>query len=337
MKYKNNPISDIKKEGKLFVLTALLSVAKLENEIDSLNPKDLVYNIFGKIEKKELSADEEELQIDNEVTKNKILFGDEFVLEYKSLCGHLLQKKYVFDDYLQGGLSLLNKNKLLKEINAAPSAEDISEILFKEYEKEYHEKHYLEKSVRKSKYLALKISVVLVSLLLAGACTYIVYNYVRETKIDKAYIAGHEAYLVRDYPKCLNSLASVKIEDIDAATKMILAVSAVKTDNLTQEQKDNITFDITSADTEIIYDYWIKLNRNMYQEAETVAKQLSDDELLLYAYMKESLYLKNNTSVEGEEKAARLTTLQSEIEKLGKVYDVGDEQEKNNKSTSILR
>lgn len=339
MKFENKPVLEIKKEGRLFTLAALLSVAELEGRVDDLQPKKLVYNIFGNIKskkKKEIGNESEETFDECMDESAEMISGDAFIERYKSLCGHLLQEKYSYEDYLKGGLSLLNKNEFLKKVYQAVRVEEIVAVLLDEYEKVYHEEHEQKVGVNRRKYVSLKIAMIVVAVLLAVSCAYIVYNYMRETRIDKAYIAGHEAYLNRDYPLCINSLAGVDISDLDKSTKMIIAVSTVKTDNLTQEQKDNITNDVVNSDTEIVYEYWIKLSRNMYEEAETTAKQLSDDELLLYAYMKESLYLKNNTSVEGEEKAARLATLQTEIDKLSKAYEV-KEEDKETKGDSILR
>lgn len=182
----------------------------------------------------------------------------------------------------------------------------------------------------KKKYFAIRLALAMISVLLCGACVYILFNYFRETRIDKAMIASHEAYLNKDYPKCINAMSNIKMKDIDEDTKKVLAISTVKTDNLTQEQKDNITLDISSSDTAVLYDYWVYISRNSFEEAETTAKQLSDDELLLYAYMKEAVYLKNNTTMEGESKAARLSTVENEIERLSKVYKEAEE----NKETS---
>lgn len=317
MEYVGKPVNNIKKEGLLFVLTALIGVGSKEEKITDLNPNKLVYDIFGNVDEIEPDLEREECNVSYE--------GDgveaDFLSQYKSLCGHLLQKKYKYEDYLKGGLSLLKKDKGLKKLYEAKETSEVLEILKDKYEKEYQEVYISSCKINRKKYLTIKWALVLVSVLLVGAISYICVNHVRQTVINKAIIKGHESYLMKDYLGCLDALSDVTLKRIDKPTKMILAVSFVKSDNLTQEQKDNIITDITNTDAEIIYDYWILISRNMYEEAENTAKQLSDDELLLYAYMKESLYLRNNTGVDGNQKAARLDTLQNEIDKLSKVYE----------------
>ena len=52
-----------------------------------------------------------------------------------------------------------------------------------------------------------------------------------------------------------------------------------------------------------------------------MAMALSDDKLLVYAYMKEADILEGNTAMDGAEKQERLDTLEQEIEKLGAKYE----------------
>ena len=323
MEYAGKPINNIKAEGLLFVLTALIGIGNKEEKIQNLNPEMLVYDIFGNVDQAEVNPEAEESKRSDEDYKPEV----DFLSQYKSLCGHLLQKKYKYDDYLKGGLSLLKKDKGLMKVYEAKDTSEVLEILKEKYEKEYKEVYVSSCKINRKKYLTIKWALVFVSVLLVGAISYICVNHVRQTVINKAIIRGHESYLIKDYLGCLDALSDVSINKIDKPTKMILAVSFVKSDNLTQEQKDNIITDITNTDAEIIYDYWILVSRNMYEEAENTAKQLSDDELLLYAYMKESLYLRNNTGIDGNQKAERLNALQTEIDKLSKVYEENKQEQ----------
>lgn len=68
-------------------------------------------------------------------------------------------------------------------------------------------------------------------------------------------------------------------------------------------------------------EYWIHLGRMEVKEAENMAMQLSDDELLLYAYMKEKDQVESDTDLGGEEKESRLEEIQSKIDSLAEKYN----------------
>ncbi len=62
--------------------------------------------------------------------------------------------------------------------------------------------------------------------------------------------------------------------------------------------------------------------------------QLSDDELLLYAYMLDKSQTESNTTISGEEKEQSLKDIQSKIDELTKKYDI--EKETETKDADIL-
>ena len=53
--------------------------------------------------------------------------------------------------------------------------------------------------------------------------------------------------------------------------------------------------------------------------------QLSDDEMLLYAYMKEQNQIEINTTMSGEDKKAALAVLEEKIKKLSEQYQKQEE------------
>ncbi len=64
------------------------------------------------------------------------------------------------------------------------------------------------------------------------------------------------------------------------------------------------------------------MGRLEVEKAENLAMALSDDKLLIYAYMKEYDLLENNTQIDGQDKKTRLDAIAKEIESLGKKYTV---------------
>lgn len=314
---EKKPLKEIKKEGKLFVLAALLDAgtyAKLSETYSfTLNPENLYYDIHAKIGIEQKEKLERGRSMD-------------FLSEYKSLIGFCLQKRYGFEDYRQGGISLLDKNKSLKQIKEAETLEAVIEILQRKYEEVYQEKYFRMSEVKKGAYVGLRVYTLILTILFACLAVYSIYNYEWETKKDKAFIDAYESYLDKDYVAVIDNVSAIDNQYMGRKMKMILSTSYVRTENLTPEQKENILNDISTVATDKIMDYWIYLGREKTAEAENIAKQLSDDEMLLYAYMKELSILKENTNMDGEEKASRISVLEGEIEKLKKAYEIEEEE-----------
>ncbi|MFT3984218.1 MAG: type VII secretion protein EssB/YukC [Lachnospiraceae bacterium] len=314
---EKKPLKEIKKEGKLFVLMALLDVGSYaelgETYSFTLDPENLYYDIHAKVD----IGQKEELE------RGKSM---DFLSEYKSLIGFCLQKKYGFEDYRQGGISLLSKNRFLKQIKEAETLEAVIELLQREYEEVYYEKHFRICEVKKGVYAGLRIYTVLLTILFIFLAAYSIYNHEWKTKKDQAFINAYELYLDKDYVAVIDKVSEIDNQYMSGKMKLILSTAYVRTENLTPEQKENILDDINTVATDKIMDYWIYLGREKTAEAENIAKQLSDDEMLLYAYMKELSILKENTDMDGEEKASRITLLEGEIEKLKKAYEIEEEE-----------
>ena len=108
---------------------------------------------------------------------------------------------------------------------------------------------------------------------------------------------------------------------MDQNTKYILAVSYANSESFRKEEIQTIVSKLGPGSNEKELNYWIYLGRLDIERAEDIALALSDDKLLIYAYMKESDLLESNTDITGTEKKERLDKLEQEITRLGKKYE----------------
>ncbi len=233
--YDNKSMENIKKEELLFVISALIDVAKYSElsreKYFSLNPENLTYTMHAMVE----------IDVIDELTRDKQM---DFLDQYKALIGFCLQKKYSFDDYYMGGMSLLEKGSFLKQIKAIVSVDEIVDILKEEYDKVYVDKYNYRQEVSRSKFRVLKVYTSIITLVLLLICGYSMYSFLHETRINKAYINAYDAYYLKDYVKVIDSLEKVKNSNMSKRIKCIAATAYVKTENLTQKQKENILNDI---------------------------------------------------------------------------------------------
>ncbi len=292
-------------------LTDIAGLYELRKEYDfSLCPENLYYDINAKVRIKE-----RDIGMDEEEDAEEI-----FVQEYKSVIGEVLQKRYDFDDYMQGGQKLLKKHSFLAQLHDMQTVEEIRAFLYESYyeEKQKREDEYCMVSKQKHRMrFVWGFLMTVAAIVFAGAFSYI--HFIKVPHME-AVIMAHRDYYDSDYIAVIDDLQGEELSKLDIHSKCILATAYVKSENLTVEQKENILGKITVNGNEKYICYWIELGRGNVAEAENIAMQLSDNELLLYAYMKERSLLENDESIDGTEKAKRLEELQRKIEELAENY-----------------
>ncbi|EPY6431984.1 type VII secretion protein EssB/YukC [Clostridium sporogenes] len=281
----------------------LLEVAK---KVDfSMSPMNLYFdiNMMPKIMMRDVYRDDK-------YNEEKI------VKEYKSLIGYTLQNKYSFEDYFNGGEKLLLKSKVTRPYASLNTVKDLCDTLIAEFKKYQEELRKTKIEVNKTKFRNLKyfsrIGSIVV-LILAILCGYYTFFIIPE---NKAVIKGNESYVKQDYISVIESLKDIKLGRLSTNSKYIYAVSYIKTDALSEEQKNNILASVTLTSNEKILNYWIDLSRSEYDAAIDIAKQLRNKEYLLYGYMKQKAYIEGNNSLSGQAREEQLKKVEQNIKEL---------------------
>lgn len=293
------------KEDGLRKYSVLLKTLELKNIVEdfefSMNPENLFYSLTGDV--KILVRDIADQEADNR---------KEFLRKYKALIGTILYKKYTYEDFIEGGESLLKKKKFTEKI-CNGTEEEIREILRERTEYE-HEKLLNEKQiVYKKTQRILKITTVIMCVLAMAGIAFAGYYFGKIYPYESSIQNAMNAYIDNNYIELIDSMKEVKLSQMDNYQKYILAEAYINSENLSQEQKTTILSTITVNQNEKIFDYWIYIGRQNAIEAENIAMQLSDDELLLYAYLLDKEITQTDTEMDGEEKRARLNELDNKI------------------------
>lgn len=309
------PFTELAKEENLRKYAVLLKTMELKElckEFEfSMNPDNLYYSLTGEV--RVLVRDLADLEDIRE---------EQFLKKYKALLGAVLQKKYSYEDYLEGGESLLKKKKLTMPFYEAETEEEVREIL-RERTKTEHEKLLYEKQiVYKKPQRLLKTAVVVLSILTAAGIAFAGWYEGRLRPYETAVRSAMNAYVDKNYVALIDAMKPVGIGHMDRYQKYILAQSYVNSENLSTEQKETILSTLTVNQNEKIFEYWIYIGRQNASEAENLAMQLSDDELLLYAYLMDKSIVQTDTKMDGEEKKSRLEELDRKIEEYTKKMTV---------------
>lgn len=313
-------------------LTGLNSLKDIEQETEERKRQFLInfaglYQVFEQyhieINEKNIFYDENMLPY----VKARDLYGregkaeeSEFLYAYKCITGGLLSRKYKINQVLDSGLEILKKDKSLSDIVAAGNIQELVDILRSsraDFIKNKEKKFRQVSKVKYSIWRTLAIVMLLVGIIAGGLSTYYGGFIIPE---QKALVMANERFITKDYVGCIDSVKKMEVEDMDTHTKYILAVSYASTESFKQEEISEIISKLSINSNEKELEYWIYLGRLDVSQAENIALALSDDKLLIYAYMKEIDILENRNDMDGEEKKSRLDTLNSEIKALGEKY-----------------
>lgn len=304
------PWTEIRHEKKELMISALIDAGKLEQTAKvyhfTLAPENLYYDIQGRAYVKTRDV----YGADGEYSQ------EEFLQEYKSLIGCTLVKKYKFEDYDKGGQDLLAEDKFLSGILECTDVEQILDELHKEYfhYRKLHEERFVE--VSRARNRRNKIVMGIACVLTAAGAVSLGWQFLWERPYKEAVIAANEAYLQSDYNGTVEAMRSVEVERMNVYQKYILAYSCVRCESFSDENMRNILNTISLNGDEKIMDYWIYINRLDTEKAADIAMQVSSNQLLFYAYLKEKVVIENDASLSGQEKNERLSGIESKLKPL---------------------
>lgn len=317
------PFSEIKNRRTVEKLRFLINVSgilEIAEEYSFKLETDNIYYDYNYIPK----IKDRDIRLEAEVIDYKDL-----VLQYKSLIADVLNKKYSYKDFYNGGMDLMKNNKKIKKYVSFESIEEIKNELLEDLkiqEKEDKEK-YIEIKLRNHKIR--KYSILAMSVIIAGLMAYTVYSAVFLVPFERKVIKANSYYMKQDYEGVIKCFENTRGLKLDNESKYKLAYSYVMSQNLGENKKKNIIATLNDKSDESILDYWIAIGKLKYDDAIDSAKKVQDDELLLYALLNKQKYIQDNNKMTGEEKQKAQDGLQSQIEKLTKKLNIGEEAKKN--------
>ena len=250
-----------------------------------------------------------------------------FLTAYKTFIGGVLGRKYSIKSLQESGLELLKQEPAFQEFYNAQTADELAEILRKRKNDYVQKMKSTMVKVKKSSNRIKTVLAIVASTLFVVAAGYLGYLSFRTVPFQEKVIEAYENYTQSDYVQCIDAMKTVPVTAMNTNEKYILAVSYAKSESLKKEEIEGIVEKLSLASNEKELEYWIHLGRGEDAEAQNLAQALSNDQLLIYAYMKELDRLERDTTIVGEEKASRISQLEGDIKKLGEKYDTTELEE----------
>ena len=309
-------MTDIREEDITDRLLTLQSVGRLAESAQMfrffLNPENLYYDEHGII-----------------AVKKKDIYGEsqafdekDFLEQYKALAGFALQRKYSFDDYYRGGGKLLEQDKFLKAVRGAESVSDVQALLSGEAAAIKADRKENFELLPKRRFSVMRIVAAVFGAGFAIAVGFIIFHMFYVETYKDAVIALGQNFVRQNYSECITAMSNISVERMTTTQQYMLALSYVRSENISKEQKENVLATLSENDTPTRLTYWIHLGRWETEEALDNAMQLSDGQLQIYAYLKEKMHVEGDTSLSGSEKQERIDEIEKQIEVLERQYNI---------------
>ncbi len=304
---------ELKDAERLWKLAVLLHVAELEEPYQnyefSLDPGNLYYDILGRVRVKTRD-------VISSGPKNRMR---EFLRQYHALIGYILEGSRPYEDYLYGGMEILQAKDEITGLMEPETVQEEKKILSEYYTNLLEEEKKNTRRVGKCGYRRLVRYCAASACLLFLLAVSTVYSFFWYMPRQELLIEAADAYIRKDYISLVDSLKGFRTEELGRTGKYMLAAAYIQgqtVDTFSGKDKENILSRVTYQSNENVLDYCIHLGRLEISEAEELAMKMCDDQLLLYAYMHELRQIEADEGMSGEEKSGRKQELMKNIEEL---------------------
>lgn len=252
--------------------------------------------------------------------------NEDYFKSYRALILYILNPRLDFYDLINGSSAI--KNPFSQEVQQAQNFEELNEALNQQVaiqvQKRLEENIYTPKNqfmIYKWGMIAFGSLFVILSLV-AGF-------YLFNTLPYKDRIISSEIYYTNnEYSKAIEVLEKDNPKNFPKGTQYMLAISSIKEDNLSNEQKENILKNISMKTNENILLYWIYIGDGDYEKTLDVAQNIGDNQLILYAYRKLYSHVSGDTKMKGSEKQEKLKEYKEQIKNYEELLEGKDEYER---------
>lgn len=249
----------------------------------------------------------------------------------QSLAGYLFQKKYSYEDYKEGGIKLLKQQKRTQYLLELKNVEQAYMAFKEHFAEEYDKRENTIREVGKQKFCYMTCTMWIALFGCAVTVTYMIYaNYMMIQPQIKA-LQAERAYVENNLPGVAEALEDIPVTELDKHEKYLLATVSIKgqiVDTFDNETKELLLSKLSYGGDETLLDYWIYLGRLEADSAIDIAMRKSDNQLLLYAYLKKMDIISEDDMMSGEEKAQQLDALKGKVKSLADTLGISYEQTK---------
>ena len=227
---------------------------------------------------------------------------EKFILQYKCLIVSLFSKKYSFDELYAGSLNNAKDTEFERQVGEMDDLDALIKLLNDHYIKAKIETEKNMQIVPKKQFRLFKrltFILIALSVLLTFALSYL--NFIK-IPFQGHLLEANRHFLSLDYGNAINDLEDENPEKLPDASKYVLAYSYIKTETLSNKQKEAILKNISIKSDQNYLLYWIYNGRGDFDKTIDIAKYIDDPQLIMYGLIKQIERTKNDPTLSGTER-----------------------------------
>ncbi|MBV7509287.1 type VII secretion protein EssB [Bacillus sp. sid0103] len=237
---------------------------------------------------------------------------EKLLLQYKCLIVALFSKKYTFDELYSGSLKNAKDTPFERHVGELDDFDTLIKFLEEQYIKDKIE---LEKTMvhvpAKRFRLFKQLTFIMIALAVILAVPLVYLSFVK-TPFQEDLLEADRHFLSLDYGNVINDLEDQTPEKLPDTSKYVLAYSFIKTEKLSDDQKEVILKNISIKSDPNYLLYWIYNGRGDFARTIDLAKYIDDPQLIMYGLIKQIEQAKNDPDLSGTERESKVQKYQEQ-------------------------
>ncbi|WP_026565214.1 type VII secretion protein EssB [Bacillus sp. UNC41MFS5] len=245
---------------------------------------------------------------------------DKFILQYKCLIVALFSKKYTFDDLYSGSLANAKDSAFERQVGELQEFASLVNFLEEQYIKEKQELEKTIVNVPKKRFRLYKqLTFIMIALAVILAVPLVYLTFVK-TPFQAHLLEADRHFLSLDYGNVITDLQDQTPEKLPETSKYVLAYSFIKTEKLSDDQKEVILKNISIKSDPNYLLYWIYNGRGDFTRTIDLAKYIDDPQLIMYGLIKQIEQAKNDPDLSGTEREKKVQKYQEQYDSYAEKY-----------------
>lgn len=254
---------------------------------------------------------------------------DDFIRQYQSLIFSLLDTKYDFEALYNGALEYTKKTAFLEKVYSAKTIEEIAEIVAEAYHSEKIKYEKIHFDAVKSRYRLFRTFGIIGTLATVIFASIIGWMFLMKIPKDERMAKASGYYAAEKYSEVISVLSHDEVSNLPKSHQYMLAKSYLDQEAMSNENKAEAKKVLTYDSDPRVFEFWIKLGRDDYKSAISIAKDLESPSYTYIATFKAVKIISKSTG-NGDQKEKDLETYKKEVSKYEEQLKKEKEKEKNN-------
>jgi type VII secretion protein EssB len=259
-----------------------------------------------------------------------------FTIQYKCLTIALFSKKYSYDELMAGSLPQAKDTEFERQVIECENSDSLIQFLNGKYmeEKKATEKNMQVVSKKRFRlYKRLTFSMLALSVILAIPLAYV---GLVKVPFQNHLLEANRSFLALDYNNVIDQLEELEPEDLPDSSKYVLAYSYIKSERLSDKQKETILNNVSIKSDPNYLLYWIYNGRGEFSRTVDLAKYIDDPQLIMYGLIKQIEQVKNDPDLSGTEREKKVQQYQDQYETYAEKYEMDSLVEEDSSESETI-